>query len=134
MQAEETELQQRVEEVLQRLALGAARYTAAALVLLLRLLSGRRAITSALVALLLWLGMVVGELRVTSQVRGCAAADAAHLGSRCVGTWQLAPRVVAPEAPLGPLGCAAQMLQLVWEKASRRGGPAPPQVPRRLPC
>ncbi|GFR51309.1 hypothetical protein Agub_g13673 [Astrephomene gubernaculifera] len=61
------QLQQRVEAVLRRAALGVARYGAALVVLGAGLLSGRRAITSALAAVLLWLGMVVGELRVTSQ-------------------------------------------------------------------
>ncbi|KXZ49512.1 hypothetical protein GPECTOR_21g738 [Gonium pectorale] len=61
------QLQQRVEQVLRPIALGAARYGAALVVLSASLLSGRRAITSALVASLLWLGMILGELRVMSQ-------------------------------------------------------------------
>ncbi len=44
-----------------------ARYGAAAVVLGAELLSGQRAATSALVAALLWAGMVLGELRVLSQ-------------------------------------------------------------------
>lgn len=62
------EMQQRVELVLRRAALGGARYGAALFVLGAGLLSGRRGTTSALVAALLWLGCVVGELRVMSQV------------------------------------------------------------------
>ncbi|EFJ49820.1 hypothetical protein VOLCADRAFT_89673 [Volvox carteri f. nagariensis] len=60
-------LHQRLEAAFQRAAVGAARYGAALLVLGWALLSGRRAITSALVAALLWLGMVLGELRLISQ-------------------------------------------------------------------
>ncbi|GIL54246.1 hypothetical protein Vafri_9824 [Volvox africanus] len=60
-------MQQRLEAMLQGVALWAARYGAAVVVLTSGLLSGRRAITSALVAVLLWLGMVLGELRVISQ-------------------------------------------------------------------
>ncbi|GIL74003.1 hypothetical protein Vretifemale_4077 [Volvox reticuliferus] len=60
-------MQQRLEAMFQGVALWAARYGAALVVLALGLLSGRRAITSALVAFLLWLGMVLGELRVISQ-------------------------------------------------------------------
>ncbi|GLI61416.1 hypothetical protein VaNZ11_003772 [Volvox africanus] len=60
-------MQQRLEAMLQGVALWAARYGAAVVVLTFGLLSGRRAITSALVAVLLWLGMVLGELRVISQ-------------------------------------------------------------------
>ncbi|KAG2483475.1 hypothetical protein HYH03_017657 [Edaphochlamys debaryana] len=64
---EAAEMQQRVERVLRGAALQAARYGAAVVVLGLGLLSGRRAITSALVAGCLWLGMVLGELRLFSQ-------------------------------------------------------------------
>ncbi|KAG2446609.1 hypothetical protein HYH02_008594 [Chlamydomonas schloesseri] len=81
-------VQQRVELVLRRAALGAARYGAALFVLGAGLLSGRRPITSALVAALLWLGCVVGELRVMSQPTfwllcyvGCFTIPAAY--GRC---------------------------------------------------
>lgn len=70
-------LQQRLESMLQGVALGAARYGAALLVLGWGLLSGRRPITAALVASLLWLGMVLGELRIISQV-----------GRRATGAWR----------------------------------------------
>ncbi len=83
--------------LLQAWALGAARYGAALVVLGSGLLSGRRAITSALMAALLWLGMVLGELRIMSQVctgirkgrmrtpvgRQNTTACAPGLGQRC---------------------------------------------------
>ncbi|PNW75934.1 hypothetical protein CHLRE_12g554300v5 [Chlamydomonas reinhardtii] len=82
------EMQQRVELVLRRAALGGARYGAALFVLGAGLLSGRRGTTSALVAALLWLGCVVGELRVMSQPTfwllcylGCFTIPAAY--GRC---------------------------------------------------
>ncbi|KAG2430554.1 hypothetical protein HXX76_010073 [Chlamydomonas incerta] len=81
-------LQQRVELMLRRAALGGARYGAALFVLGAGLLSGRRHTTTALVAALLWLGCVVGELRVMSQPTfwllcyvGCFTIPAAY--GRC---------------------------------------------------
>eukprot|EP00798_Chlamydomonas_sp_ICE-L_P022233 gene22233-29300_t len=47
-------------------------YTAATVSICYRALSGRRLVTSVLVAVVLWSGMVLGELRVTSQVVFCA--------------------------------------------------------------
>lgn len=67
--------------VLQVWALGAARYGAALVVLGSGLLSGRQAITSALMAALLWLGMVLGELRIMSQV--LISKGRMHVPMRC---------------------------------------------------
>lgn len=66
---QEAALVTRAQVLLRPAAEAAIEHACAALVLALRLLSGRHAITSALVATALWLGMVMSELRIMGQVR-----------------------------------------------------------------
>lgn len=66
---QEAALHERVTAYLHAATSRCVPYAAAAVVLCARVLSGRRPLTAVLVAGLLWLGMLLGELRLVGQVR-----------------------------------------------------------------
>lgn len=103
----------RAQAILRPAADAAIEHTCAALVLASRMLSGRHAIASALVAAGLWSGMVLAELRIMGQVRcvphggagGGGRGGGRHAQARGQGRSALPPRLAACVLSCSVEGC-----------------------------